>query len=134
MKTRLFGLVGVAAILFLAGCPEAPGYRYDETDNGTAIVLPTGVEFSITMESNATTGYGWFLTEVDAAVVAYVDYEYSEAGCFLRLGSGGEETYTFRAATPGSTTIRLEYRRLGEPNAGAAEVFEINVTVSDSAQ
>ena len=73
--------------------------------------VKVGQEFNITLESNPTTGYQWQLANsLNETILEFIGSEYkpSESGL---IGSGGEETWTFRAVNSGTTEISLKYVR-----------------------
>jgi inhibitor of cysteine peptidase len=95
-------------------CGAAPDPPADATT--TAISASVGVPFSITLDSNPTTGYSWDLTtQLDADVVDLLHHSYQRDGG-PRPGAGGTEIWTFDPLCAGFTTIVLRYRRPWEPN------------------
>ncbi|HZR98275.1 MAG TPA: protease inhibitor I42 family protein [Chloroflexota bacterium] len=95
-------------------CGEAPDPPADAPS--TAIAATVGVPFSITLDSNPTTGYSWDLaTPLDPNVVDLLQHTYQRAGA-PRPGAGGTEIWTFEPLCAGFTTIVLRYRRPWEPN------------------
>ena len=87
-----------------------------------------GNQFTITLPSNATTGYQWRLgNKPDAKVVKFVDSHYN-APSQPMPGKGGSETWTFKAVGKGTTSIVLEYARPWEK--GIAPVKTQTFTVS----
>ena len=82
----------------------------------SAIAATVGVPFSITLDSNPTTGYSWDLaTPLDPNVVDLLQHTYQRSGG-SRPGAGGTEIWTFDPLCAGFTTIVLRYRRPWEPN------------------
>jgi predicted secreted protein len=45
------------------------------------------------------------------------------------IGSGGAYTFTLKALTPGSTTVKLIYHRSWETDVEPIEVFEVTLNV-----
>ena len=94
-------------------CGEAPDPPADPTTQ--AIAATVGVPFSITLDSNPTTGYSWDLaTALDPNVVDLLHHSYQRSGG--AMGAGGTEIWTFEPLCAGFTTIVLRYRRPWEPN------------------
>ena len=76
-----------------------------------SIEVEVGREFVIPLESNPTTGYRWQLIEpLDDGILEFVGDEYKGLEG-ERIGAGGEEVFTFRALSQGTTTISLGYVR-----------------------
>ena len=76
-----------------------------------SVAAEKGREFSVTLDSNRTTGYEWRLARpLDEGMVQLVRSEYAppEGG---RVGEGGREEWVFLAKGSGKTEILLEYVR-----------------------
>ena len=89
----------------------------------------TGEIFSITLDSNPTTGYQWQLANlVDEKVLKLISSEYRMAETNM-VGAGGKEVWTFKALSTGQTTIVFEYVRLWEKDKEPAKkaAFTINI-------
>ncbi len=76
------------------------------------IQIKAGREFSIKLQSNPTTGYKWRLTRPpDGKVLLLVRSEYERPENAALAGSGGIEIWTFRALSPGKTSVTFQYIR-----------------------
>lgn len=101
------------------------------TDPKTPIEVPAGQEFTITLESNPTTGFSWQLSgPLDESVVQLVGSSYNSGQPGLP-GAGGEEIWTFQSVGTGETSITLEYRRPWETDQPAAETRIFSVVVGN---
>jgi len=81
------------------------------TDPAVPIRVKPGMEFTIRLTSNPTTGYRWeFSAPPEEAVVKFVSRYYEPAGTGL-VGAGGTETWTFKAVARGKAVIFLHYAR-----------------------
>lgn len=88
-----------------------------------------GQEFTITLESNATTGYQWQLAKpLDESMVTLVGSEY-KAPQDGRIGQGGEEVWTFKAMGTGKSEIAMKYVRPWEKDVQPVEERTFTVTV-----
>jgi inhibitor of cysteine peptidase len=86
-----------------------------------------GRQFSITLESNPTTGYQWQLAKpVTETCVALVTNQFVRPKSRL-TGAPGKEIWSFKAIRPGETKIELEYVRSWEK--GGEPVRKTNVVV-----
>jgi inhibitor of cysteine peptidase len=120
----LIGLAGCDLGSTLSGVPPI-------NTPGVPITVKVGQEFTITLHSNATTGYQWSLVgTLDATRVALV----GTGSRYVRTegdapGSGGVEIWTFKAVGAGQATITLLYSRPNDPNvpAGSQETFTVDV-------
>ncbi|MBM3167568.1 MAG: protease inhibitor I42 family protein [Chloroflexi bacterium] len=119
-------LIAVMAVLVTLGivmlaCASAPA--------GNEIQAKAGQEFTITIESNPTTGYQWELAQTpNEAIVKFVksDYEAPQNG---RPGQGGEEVWTFKAVGKGTAQISMRYVRSWEKDQPPAKTQTYTVVV-----
>lgn len=96
---------------------------------GDTFETTIGRSFTIALDANPTTGYGWKQSIKDQTVVAYVSDVYNaEARDPQVVGGGGTDTFTFKALAKGTTTITLTYARPWE-SVPAAQTRTITVTV-----
>lgn len=103
-----------------------------ETNSGSQINLSVGDQLSVTLDSNATTGYSWNLSAIsDASVIAKISDEYiaPTPSDPPLAGQGGQEVWTFEALDAGTATISMQYIRPWETEPEPAKTFEITVTV-----
>jgi inhibitor of cysteine peptidase len=88
---------------------------------GKRIEVTVGSEFTISLESNASTGYSWELTSTLPTWLELVSSEYIPGQAPPGwVGVPGVEKWTFRASGAGTTTLTFEYRQpwaTGEPPA-----------------
>ena len=120
----------VAATLLAASCGGGAesGLELTAKDSGERVTLGAGERLTVTLESNATTGYSWALaTAPDAAVLRLVGSEYVPPEDGL-VGEGGVEVWTFEGVEAGTTALELAYARPFEPGE-VADRFELAVAV-----
>ena len=91
--------------------------------------VTAGQEFSVTLASNATTGYHWELASpLNEAMVQLVASEYKNPETRL-VGVGGQEIWTFRAIGQGHTLINLKYVRPWEKDVAPVKTASYTVIV-----
>ena len=98
-------------------------------EDSTARRVKVGERFTVELEGNITTGYGWEVAALDEGLVVQegeVAYESAATGL---AGAGGAFTFTFRAVAPGETTIELVYRRPWEKDVAPLQRQVVEVTV-----
>jgi len=103
------------------------------TDANQEVELTVGDSWTVTLESNPTTGFQWQLvSNTDEAVLELADHKYepSEDALAGVCGAGGKEVRTFKALKKGKSTITLEYSQPWEGGTKAAETFVMTVVVS----
>ena len=114
-------------VAMVAGCSASRSLSLD--DDGTRVTLRPGDEIEVTLEGDATTGFGWELVEFDPAVItALAEPVYEEADTDL-VGVGGKWTWTLAAQQPGECAVRFIYHRTWEdepPEATFAFIATVN--------
>ena len=125
----LFLIVPVM-LLTVSSCKTQAGI-YTMENNGQTVTLARGDTLTLKLESNPTTGYGWQLTEdMDGSVASLEKTEYRQSEKAEEMvGSGGYEYFYFRAGSPGSTYIVLNYARPWEEGVEPIDVFKLSVVV-----
>jgi predicted secreted protein len=115
------------------GAPSCPSFD-GVTDT---IAVRVGERFTIGLESNRTTGYGWQLDASDQAGSfrgvgpTYVPVPPPQPGGPPLLGSGGQECFGLEATTSGTFTLSFSYRRPFEPaSVPPARTKQITVIVA----
>lgn len=101
---------------------DADGKSFTLTDEKVVMVL---------LKGNPTTGYSWFVKEVEGKAVAQ-DGEVvylKEDPATPRPGQGGVFAVSFRPKNPGKATIRMEYKRPWEKGKEPAKTFTVAIEV-----
>jgi len=130
-------LVAVAAMasLVLSGCSpagsSAPGaVSVDESSSGKQVEIAAGGTLTVTLESNATTGFQWELKSVgDPSVLQSQGGTYNAPEDTGVVGAGGEEVWTFKALKAGTSSLSMEYSQPWEGGTKAAQTFSLTVVV-----
>lgn len=105
--------------------PTTIAVSEDQSD----IQVKKGQQFTITLSSNASTGYSWMLTDdYNKSVVSKVSDEYITPKT-TASGAPGEEVWTFKAESTGTTTLTLNYERSWEGDSSKVDTKTYNVTV-----
>lgn len=100
------------------------------TETNKDITTTENSEFVIKLESNATTGYKWDLSNTpDATIIQKVSSEYIEANSSL-VGAGSHELWKFKALKKGSTEIKMKYFRSFEEGTPPAKEVTFQVKVN----
>lgn len=126
---RMIRLAGFISFLTLLFCSNS----YAD-NNGVANVTPpvsnpqksitvtqNAPQFTITLSSNPTTGYSWYLSGYDSNLLNVVSHTYTSAANTKLIGAGGTETWVFSVkpaafSAPHITTINLIYARSWDVN------------------
>jgi len=137
IKIKPLILLTIALVLFLSitiyifsGC-TITGKTYAESNNGDNLNLKINDVITIKLESNATTGYKWNLSEEsNSDIIALVSSDYTEKENKDNLvGAGGFETFTFKAVSNGSITLIITYNRPWEKDVQPEKIFKLNISV-----
>jgi predicted secreted protein len=111
-------------ILFLAICNASALFA-------DSISTTVGQEFTISLDSNPTTGYEWNLVSPLPSWLELVGHEYTPTHPNL-IGGAGIEEWTFKATNTGSTTLVFYYRRAWETGVQPLDIYVVQITVQDS--
>ena len=118
----LFAVI-LVVIIGISGCME----QYWEQSMPDIEQVEVGQIFTISLESNPTTGYKWNAT-YDTDFVELVDHKYVPAAqTGVMLGAGGTEIYRFRAIRRGITRVRMSYKREWEEGTAKTETRTIKI-------
>jgi inhibitor of cysteine peptidase len=99
-------------------------------DPNKPIEITVGQQFKVVLDSNPTTGYQWQLAEsLNESIVLLVGTDY-QATSTNRVGAGGRQIFTFKAAGPGKTSIRVAYQRSWEKGVAPVKTATFSVTVN----
>lgn len=104
------------------------------TDNKTPINVKQNQTFTITLQSNPTTGYSWKwdANKFDRNLVSLVNHKYVAPDNKKMIGAPGYEMWTFQAK-PGNYRVTqvghivMEYQRPWEKMPGAKKTFIVHI-------
>jgi inhibitor of cysteine peptidase len=97
----------------------------DEHADRSQVELALGDSLAVRLEENPTTGFRWRVDADGAPAAALAGDEY-QTPARGTAGAPGHHLWRFRAATCGTATIQLSYRRLG---GAPARTFTLTVEV-----
>ena len=124
----LVGLLGSSGLAHPQDAMNPPTF----SDPSQPIEVQAGQEFTISLESNATTGYSWKCSGIaPEGVVELLGNEY-KAPQTQRKGAGGTEEWRFRALQAGQATITLQYLRPWEKDKQPVRTAEYKVRVGQT--
>ncbi len=128
MKPYLIGLlILTVAMANSQGTTNMSEKTEDYLNPGEPIKVKAGQTFTIRMESNPTTGYGWQLSKALDNKISLVTNAFIPPDSNL-CGAGGHEAWTFKAIGEGQTEISLIYVRPWEQDQLArTNVFTVIV-------
>lgn len=94
------------------------------------VSVKAGQQFTVSLESNPTTGYMWQLAKpVDEKLVKFIESKYEQTGKKGLYGAGGQEHWTFKSTGAGKTNIEMKYVRSWEKNVPPVRVATIVIEV-----
>jgi inhibitor of cysteine peptidase len=100
-------------------------------DFNKPLEINEGETFSIMLSANPTTGYQWTLKNpLDPTKLKLMHSQYQATATAVHIvGSGGKETWTFKALHKGNATITLQYHRPWEKEKPPARIKEYQVII-----
>lgn len=108
------------SLLFFSHAAHCSSSRAEHADKGPSR-KKLGSVFAVTLEANHTTGYRWDISWVSpegSIIVIGSGYSLSEPQL---SGSGGLETWYFKADKKGRSEVYLKYSRPWEPEQPPAQ-------------
>lgn len=101
------------------------------SDPGRTIEVYAGQSFTLTLESNRTTGFQWRLSApLKENIVRFVSDQYLVKKARF-AGGGGKEVWVFRAMGKGEAYINFAYARPWEKNVAPAKEVSFKVVVKE---
>ncbi|NQY38566.1 MAG: protease inhibitor I42 family protein [Henriciella sp.] len=105
----------------------APVQTFTDPASGTEITLRPGGKLNLKLDSNPTTGYFWYLKDIDASQVDQLSDTYNADPAPEGLvGSGGHQLFVFEALSTGKSNLVLSYERSPED---VAETLKLKIKV-----
>jgi predicted secreted protein len=101
--------------------------RFDETANRSAVEVPTGEEFDLSLPETQTAGYRWTLKNSGEPTCRLLRESFQPASG--KTGGSGTHTWRFRGGASGTCSLALEYGRNWESNAEPTRTFGMTVRV-----
>ena len=95
-------------------------------------MLEQGQVLVVTLESNPTTGYRWWVTQNQEAILEQIgqaEFKRPVEGEEPMVGTGGWEIFRFKAVGTGQVTLKMAYRKPWE-NVEPVNTFSIEVVVN----
>jgi inhibitor of cysteine peptidase len=120
----------IAAAVTLSGCGSSTTQKKTQGTT-SAMNVTSGQDFTVSLQSNPTTGYQWQLAQpLNPKVLKKVGsvYQASPAGTGT-VGAGGVEIWTFKAVGKGKDDIKMQYVRPNDKSAKPTEERVFSVTV-----
>jgi inhibitor of cysteine peptidase len=119
-------IVVVLMALLLSACSKS--VKVGSSMNGETLTLEKGQTLVLKLNANPTTGYDWEIISLDPDILSQqgeVDYKADST----LTGSGGVDSWTFKAVDSGGTHLVLVYHRSWEKDTPPLETFELNIVV-----
>jgi inhibitor of cysteine peptidase len=107
----------------------APVQTFTDPASGTDITLRPGGKLELKLDSNPTTGYFWYLKDIDASKIDQLsDGYFADPAPEGLTGSGGHQMFVFEALAPGKSKLVLSYERSPQD---VAETLKLNIKVRE---
>lgn len=140
MKLRLIAVFALLTLSsWLASCAPSTGTSVEvscddfgkQPHMSKQINVAAGDTFTVTLCSNATTGFQWSESAQisDQTVVQQTGHEFVSPDAKGLVGAPGTEVWIFEALKKGTSTIALEYSRPWEGGEKGEWTFNLTVVV-----
>lgn len=106
--------------------------KLDASADGSTQQLKKGEVMAISLESNPSTGYSWFANISDTAVLVQMgesEYQTPLETSTPLVGAPGTQIFYFQAASSGSASLTLEYKRGWETNVAPEKTITMTINV-----
>jgi predicted secreted protein len=105
----------------------APVQTFTDPENGTTVTMRPGGKLNLKLDSNPTTGYYWYLKDIDASRVDQLSEDYfADPAPEGLTGSGGHQMFVFEALQIGKSDLVLSYERSPQD---VAETLKLKIKV-----
>ncbi len=105
----------------------APVQTFTDPESGTTVTLRPGGKLNLKLDSNPTTGYYWYLKDIDASLVDQISEGYfADPAPEGMVGSGGHQMFVFEALATGKADLVLSYERSPQD---VAETLKLKIKV-----
>jgi inhibitor of cysteine peptidase len=129
LKWLILG-VAPALLLMVTACASTPKQlSVDESFSGKQANIAAGGSITVTLDSNATTGYSWQLMGISDDNVLEKTNNVYEAPTSGLMGAGGKEVWTFQALKAGKATVTMEYDQPWTGGQKGAKSFNLTLVV-----
>ena len=117
-------------LLLLGGCGSGSGtatLKLTATDANKTFQLHPGDQVVIRLDANPSTGFDWDIDQTESAVIASQGKTFQASSG--APGSGGTDTFTFKALTAGTVHLSLKYWRSFEGPTSITNRFAVTLQV-----
>lgn len=126
----------LATLIFSFSAFAANGVQEFSSPKNKIVVTPDHPEFTITLKSNATTGYSWDIAKMDSLIFKNTSHKYVAPNTKL-MGASGYEVWTFKAIYPATSKfavnqvghVVMEYKRPWMKNEKSAIVQHFTIVL-----
>jgi inhibitor of cysteine peptidase len=124
-------LVAVVLTACSPWCPDqsAGWLVLTASENSREVSIGVGQGLEVRLASNPSTAYCWVLVASSESVLEAQGDAVFVPDPSGAIGAGGTEVWRFRAGRAGHQTLSLEYRRMWEDPAVAAQTVSYSITV-----
>ena len=107
----------------------APVQTFTDPETGTDITLRPGGKLRLKLDSNPTTGYFWYIKDVDSSQLDLLTDDYfADPAPEGMVGGGGHQMFVFEALSTGRSKLVLSYERSPED---VFETLTLNIKVRE---
>lgn len=120
--------LGCVAPAFGVSAKPAPAYCFFAKDNNATVNVALNKIFKLSLQSNPTTGYDWFIVDLDHKAFKIVGSGFLASKTKL-VGAAGVRWWKVKALKKGKHSLALLYYRPWEGSDKAASKYTLNIIV-----
>lgn len=129
MRSKFFTFnILLFSIMLLTAC-SSQNTNLTLADRGTQVEIKEGLEITITLDGNPSTGYTWEVKDLDTDMFQQVGEPVFESSNPGMVGSGGTLTLTFKTLKVGTNSLTLIYHRPWETEVDPIDTYTVTIVV-----
>ena len=125
---KLLIIITTAILILISGCSNNQAI-YKEADNNRFVFVKNNIGFRIELKANPTTGYNWYMDQLDDQLFTIVESGYNSPIEKNKVGVGGVNYWVVKPLQKGTSQIRMKYYRPWEGDKSIVKTFNLKVDV-----
>jgi inhibitor of cysteine peptidase len=132
MIGKMFKSVSLLIVFMALGRCNINGeiFTLSQENTGQEFEISLDTEIVLSLKSNPSTGYNWFISQIDTSILKQVgEAEYKSES--KKMGAPGVQIFHFQSISIGKTSLMLIYHRPWEKEIAPLDTFQVRLTIKD---